>query len=175
MSGAIILETDRLLLRHFHIFDLDAMTEVFTDREVMRFSDGVKSKDWVYDWLWNCAERTYQKWGFGPWTVVEKEQRQMLGYCGLFYFSDLAGQPEVEIGYRLARRFWGQGYATEAALSVRDYAFGPLCLSRLVALIDPANTASIKVAAKIGMRYEKEVMLEGYSHPDHLYVRDIFP
>ena len=100
---------------------------------------------------------------------MEKNSRVVIGYCGLFYFPAIAEQPEIEIGYRLARPFWGHGYATEAVAAVRDYGFSVLCLPRLIALIDPQNVASIRVAENAGMRYEREVMLEGYSHPDHVY------
>jgi len=93
-----------------------------------------------------------------------------MGYCGLFYFPDVGGQPETEIGYRLARAYWGRGYATEAARAVRDYAFDTLRLQRLIAMIDPQNGASIRVAEKLGMVYEKEVMFAGYTHPDRVYV-----
>ena len=62
---------------------------------------------------------------------------------------------------------WGYGYATEAARAVRDYAFSELNLNRLVALIEPVNQRSIRVAEKLGMRYEKDVMLEGYDYPDY--------
>jgi len=88
----------------------------------------------------------------------------------LFFFPDINGQAEVEIGYRLARSTWDQGYATEAAKAVCDYAFTMLGIKRLIAMIDPSNVSSIRVAEKIGMHYEKDVMLEGYSHPDHVYV-----
>jgi RimJ/RimL family protein N-acetyltransferase len=54
-------------------------------------------------------------------------------------------------------------------MAIRDYAFGTLNLKRLIALIDPGNAASIRVAEKIGLRYEKDVLLEGYSHPDRVY------
>jgi RimJ/RimL family protein N-acetyltransferase len=76
----------------------------------------------------------------------------------------------VEIGYRLARSAWGKGFATEAARAVRDVAVHTLGIKRLIAIIDPANTASIRVAQKIGMHHESEVRLEGYDHPDHVYV-----
>jgi ribosomal-protein-alanine N-acetyltransferase len=94
----------------------------------------------------------------------------VIGYCGLFFFPDVGGQPEIEIGYRFARSAWGQGYATEAALAVRDYAFTTLGIKRLIAMVDPSNVASIRVVEKTGMHYEKDVMFEGYSHPDHVYV-----
>jgi [ribosomal protein S5]-alanine N-acetyltransferase len=166
----LITESPRLILRQFRTADADAMNAVFGDAEVMRFGDGIKTAQWVRDWLANASAHFYQPWGFGPWAVVEKLLHETIGYCGLFYFPDIAGKAEVEIGYRLARRFWGCGYATEAARAVCDYAFNVSCLSRLIALIDPANTASINVAQKIGMHYERDVLLEGYSHPDHVYV-----
>ena len=164
----IVAETERLLLRHFHAFDGEAMDSVFGDAEVMRFGPGTQSQAWVRDWLCECQEN-YSRLGFGPWAVVSKSLGQVIGYCGLFHFPNIDEQSEIEIGYRLARPFWGQGYATEAVVAVRDYSFNVLCLPRLVALIDPQNVASIRVAKKTGMQYEKDVMLEGYDHPDHLY------
>ena len=95
-------------------------------------------------------------------------------HCGPLVTGDWAVarilDAEVEIGYRLRRSAWGQGYATEAAQEVRDYAFHTLGMKRLIAIIDPANVASIRVAEKIGMNYEQDVMFEGYTHPDHVYV-----
>jgi hypothetical protein len=164
----IILETGRLLLRHFHAFDADAMQGVFGDADVMKFGPGVHPVEWVRDWIHGCQDN-YQRLGFGPWAVVEKANQTVIGYCGLFYYPDVAGKPEIEIGYRLRRPFWGQGYATEAVLAVRDYAFNVLCIKSLIALIDPQNAASIRVAEKAGMRYERGVLLEGYTHPDYLY------
>ena len=145
------------------------MYRIFCDAEVMRFSDGIQTKEWVHAWLHKCLEG-YQIWGFGPYAVVEQNSQNIIGYCGLFFCPDIDGQSEVEIGYRLARSAWGRGYATEAAKAVRDFALTTLGIQRLIAMIDPSNIASIRVAEKIGMKYEKEVMLEGYDHPDHVYV-----
>lgn len=164
----VIVETERLILRHFHAFDGEAMERVFGDAEVMRFGPGVQTPRWVRDWLRGRME-DYRELGFGPWAVAAKDGREVIGYCGLFHFPDVAGRPEIELGYRLARPFWGRGYATEAARAARDYGFGVLCLPRLIALIDPQNVASIRVAEKVGMRHERDVMMEGYSHPDRVY------
>src|ERR1043165_711886 len=164
------LTTNRLVLRHFHILDGEPIYRVFGDAEVMRFGDGVQSREWVEAWLRTCLERYYRTWGFGPYAVVEQSSRNVIGYCGLVFFPDGAGQAEVEIGYRLARSARGNGYATEAARAVRDFAFDILSIKRLIAMIDPSNTGSIHVAEKIGMHYEKDVMFEGYTHPDHVYV-----
>jgi ribosomal-protein-alanine N-acetyltransferase len=171
----IIAQTERLVVRHLHMLDHEPMLRVFGDSEVMRFGDGVQPSEWVRRWIAACLQQRYPQWGFGPYAVVERSRREVIGYCGLFFFADIGGRSEVELGYRLARSWWGNGYATEAALAVRDYALHMLCLKRLIALIDPANTASIRVATKLGMRYEREVILEGYSHPDHVYAMTAAP
>ena len=165
----VIVETERLILRPFCLSDSVALNHVLGDAEVMRYGDGAQTPQQVDTWLRRCLETYQQKSGIGPWAVVEKPGTEAIGYCGLFYFPDVGGQPETEVGYRLARRYWGQGYATEAVLAVRDYAFNTLGLSRLIAMIDPHNTASVRVAEKAGMRYEKTVMFAGYTHPDHIY------
>lgn len=166
----VIVETERLILRQFEATDAAAMHCVFGDPDVMRFGPGTRDAQWVAIWIQDLVEKVYPTRGCGPWAVVKKGQSEVIGYCGLFYFDDLDGQPEIEMGYRLARLHWGCGYATEAVCAVRDYAFSKLDIVRLVALIDPQNVASIRVAEKAGMCYEKDVMLEGYDHPDHLYV-----
>jgi len=74
------------------------------------------------------------------------------------------GSPEVEIAYDLNREFWGQGYATEAAAAVRDFAFGELGLQRIVSYIVPENIASRRVAEKIGLSEEKQFMKDGRLH-----------
>jgi ribosomal-protein-alanine N-acetyltransferase len=163
------LKTQRLLLRHFQIEDLEQIhQQVFGDAQVMHFGDGPQTREWVHQWLVRHIDG-YEKYGYGPYAVTERKTQKIIGYCGLFYFPDINGQSEVEIGYRLARSTWRQGYATEAARAVRDFAFNDLQFSRLVALIDPGNIASIRVAKKLGMQYEKDVMQQGYDHPDHLY------
>jgi RimJ/RimL family protein N-acetyltransferase len=154
----VIAEAQRVFLRPFHIADLDAMAEVFGDPEVMRFGPGPQPREWVQRWLRGCLEDYYQKWGFGLWAVVHKPDRRVIGFCGLTRFDDVDGRPEIELGYRLARAFWGRGLATEAARAARNYAFAVLALPRLVALIDPRNGASIRVAEKGGLRYEKDVI-----------------
>src|SRR5690349_11912796 len=85
----IIIETARLILRHFHVFDAETLKEVFGDAEVMRFGLGVQTQQWIADWLYDCLENYYPKLGFGPWAVVEKIKRTVIGYSGLFYFPDI--------------------------------------------------------------------------------------
>ncbi len=168
-STTVIVETDRLVVRLLRHSDVDAMNRVFGDPEVMRFGNGVQTSEWVRNWLCCCLANYQEKSGVGPWAVIEKSSAEVIGYCGMFYFSNVCGQPETEIGYRLARSYWGRGYATEAARAVLNYAFNILRLPRLISIIDPFNVRSIRVAEKLGMRYEKDVMFEGYTHPDNVY------
>lgn len=145
------------------------MLDLFADAEVMRFG-AVRNANWVRRWMAERLREYHESQQLATWAVVKKKGFSVLGYCGLTHFPDVAGQPEIEIGYRLARSHWGYGYATEAASAIRDFAFGSLGIERLIALIDPANTASVRVAEKLGMHHEADAMLEGYSHPDRVYV-----
>ena len=163
---ALHFETNRLILRQFCNKDTLALENVFGDAEVMRFGAGVQTVDWISRWIVKQQQIYNQMPGLGLMAVVENSSGIVCGYCGLTHFPDIDGQPEIEVGYRLAQQYWRQGYATEAALEVCNYAFKLLNISRLIALIDPENFASIRVAEKLGMKYWKEVVLEGYTHPD---------
>lgn len=164
-----ITRTDRLLLRHVNRDDLDAFAALFADPEVMQFSTGVKSREYALRWIEGCLQ-DYQpdRWGFGLWAVVLKSTGQVIGFCGLTQFDDVDGKPEVEVGYRLARPYWGKGLATEAALAVRDYAFSHLGMRRLISLIEADNAPSVHVAEKMGMAMEKVITM--WDKPVCVYV-----
>lgn len=166
-----MIKTARLTLRPIMSTDNDALFVLFNDPEVMRFSDDGKPQDesWTNEWV-DKAVADYQKSGYGVMMVVQNETDTVLGYCGLFNYDEIDGQPEIEIGYRLIRSAWGRGYATEAVIGLLGYAHSTLNLSRIVAMIDPANIASKKVAEKADMKYEKDIMMPAYTHPDLLYV-----
>ena len=170
----LVALTPRLELRLARSSDLAAFCDLFGDPVVMRYSDGAQPAAWVEDWLRWCQQQ-YTERGYGPYSVVEREQGQVIGYCGLFFFPDIHGRPEVELGYRLRQRWWGHGYATEAARAICQHAFGRLGLPRLIALIDPGNRASVGVARKLGMRHESDLLLPGYTHPDHVYALGVAP
>lgn len=88
--------------------------------------------------------------------LVFTDPRVMNSFGGLEHM-EISGKPEVEPGYDLRSDYWGQGLATEAALAVRDFAFGELAFSRLISLIRPTNVASRRVAEKIGMAEEQQI------------------
>ena len=166
-----VIETERLVLRRLAMSDHRAFVSLLTDPLVMRFSDeGPLSAEAVITWL-NCqTEGDDHDSDLALRAIEIKGTAEVIGYCGLIAMRDLDGACETAMGYRLVRHCWGRGYATEAASAIRDYAFSKLQLPRLVALIDPDNKPSIGVAKKIGMYCEKAIMLDGYDHPDFLYV-----
>lgn len=153
----IVLETERLFLRHLHLGDIDAMHQIYCDPEVMEFSlSGAVSREKSAE-MTREAIAKYAEWGFGRWVVARKSDSEMIGFCGLGFFEDLDGADEIEIGYRFRKIAWGQGFASEAARAVKRHAFEVLSLGRVISIIEPANVRSVRVAEKNGMTIEKEI------------------
>jgi ribosomal-protein-alanine N-acetyltransferase len=152
----ILLETDRLLLRHLEPGDLDALYALYRDPEIRRyFPEGTLTLDETRQELeWHENGHPSQP-HLGLWATIVKETGQFIGRCGLLPWH-IDGVDEVEVAYLIDKAHWGVGYATEAAEGILKYARATLGLSRLVCLIDKENIASIRVAEKIGMTFEKE-------------------
>jgi RimJ/RimL family protein N-acetyltransferase len=166
----IILETDRLLLRHLVMDDLNDLYMLYSDPEIRRyFPEGVLTLEETQEeleWHMNGHPRHPE---LGLWATVHKETGSFIGRCGLLPW-EIDGKFEVEIAYLFDKSFWGQGLATEAAQGILKYGFDKLNLSRLICLIDPANNASQKVAERIGMSLERRVDgIAGDNFPTLIY------
>lgn len=154
------IETERLLLRQFTPDDLDTYAaRIFADPDVTRFlpKRDIPPRERAERVLKYFGEH-WQKHGFGDWAVTDKVDAQLIGHCGLNFVPE-AG--EVEVEYSLAKAYWGQGIATEAARASVRYGFESLKLERIIALADPQNIASWRVMEKIGLTYQKEVCFFG--------------
>lgn len=158
----IILETPRLALREMTRADLDFMTALLADDEVMRFYPQRYTRTDAEAWVQRQLDR-YDRDGHGGWLVVKKDTNTPVGQVGLVNML-VEGVTLPEIGYLLCRSFWRQGLASEAALGVRDYAFGKLNKSFVIAQIRAMNHASQGVARKLGMRPVKLMMHAGLEH-----------
>jgi len=170
----VVIETERLKLRPFIASDHEALYELFADQEVMKSSiAGTKTAEEVGDWLSTRMEQSACEKGIEILAICSKSIDTVIGYCGLTELTTPNGVTEIQLGYRLIRKFWGYGFATEAAGAIRDHAFLELKLSRLVALIEPTNIRSIAVACKIGMSYQEDILLPEYDYPDRLYVIEV--
>lgn len=153
------LETERLWLRWFREDDFEQYKKICSDPDVMRFlGDGRPLTPFE---TWRQMAFFVGHWhfrGWGMWAVEEKRSGMLVGRIG---FHDPAGWPGFELGWTLGRDSWGKGYATEGARRALDYAFTELNRDHLISLIAPANTASIKVAERLGEQVEGQTELFG--------------
>lgn len=161
-----MLETPRLRLRPLTIGDLPALAEILADPEVMRHSlrgvcDEMATRIFL-DWCFDC----YIKHRTGPLALVNKDDGNFVGFCGVSP-ERIKGTAELSLGYRLARRYWGQGLATEAALAALDHAFSDRRFDSIVAIVEPAHAASLRVVEKAG--FDRFRPLTFHQRPVHLY------
>ena len=133
--------------------DFAELQLIFTDRNVMAaFDHDPFTAEQMQRWLKRNLDHQ-AAFGYGLFSVILKETGELIGDCGLEQMED---QGAAELGYDFRSDFWNQGYATEAALAVRDYAFDVLKLPRLISLIRVGNLASKRVAEKVGMTLAEE-------------------
>jgi len=155
-----ILETARLTLRPFREEDVDLLAELMANPDFMRFSLGPKTREQTAAFLENVIG--WHRAGLpSPFAVVIRSDGVLVGYCG-FLHQEVDGEKEIEIGYRLHPDYWNRGIATEAARAVRAHAFRDLKLPRVISLIHYDNIPSRRVAEKIGMTFEKEILFRGF-------------
>jgi RimJ/RimL family protein N-acetyltransferase len=166
----VILETNRLLLRHLVMDDLEDLVALYSDPEIRKyFPESVLNyEDTKEELEWHMnGHPQYPE--LGLWATIHKETGKFIGRCGLLPW-EIDGELEVEIAYLLDRSFWHQGLATEAAQGILKYGFEKLNLSRLICLIDPENMASQRVAERIGMVLERKVDgIAGDNFPTLIY------
>jgi RimJ/RimL family protein N-acetyltransferase len=165
----VVLTTERLLLRLPEPTDAEALHRAYRDAEVMRYvGDG---KPFTFEQTRATVERFRERWrvdGFGALVVERADGGGLIGEVDLLawdratwaygFRSELGSETELEVGWTLARDAWGRGYATEAAIALRDWAFDELKPPRLISMIFPANVRSQRVAAKIGERFDREIV-----------------
>jgi len=154
----VTLETERLRLRPWKLEDLEALVAMFSDPAVTRFVvPGGQPISRFAAWQALCSNVGHWHFrGFGQFAVEERASGTVVGRIGPWQPE---GWPDFEIGWMLRREYWGRGYATEAAAACIDYAFTTLGRPHLVSLIDPDNAPSIRVAERVGERFEREVTL----------------
>ncbi|HAV77860.1 MAG TPA: GNAT family N-acetyltransferase [Anaerolineae bacterium] len=152
----IIIETPRLTLRRFIMDDLESLFALYGDPDVIKhIPDAPRNLEETkkeLEWHMNGHPKFPE---LGLWATIHKGSGDFIGRCGLLPWS-LDGQDEVEVAFALSKRYWGQGLATEAAQGIVQYAYETLKFHRLVCLIEEGNQASVNVAAKVGMSFERK-------------------
>lgn len=155
-----IIKTPRLILRQWNDSDTAPFIQMCADEDVMRYFPAPLTSKQSLQFIEKVTRQINQH-GWGLWAVELKQTKEFIGFIGLqpqpelFEFS-----PCIEIGWRLAKKYWHQGYATEGARAVLDYAFTTLGLDKVVSFTATVNTPSEAVMKKIGM-----VKTQEFQHP----------
>lgn len=163
----IYIETERLMLREILPTDVDGMFELDSDPEVHRYlgNNPVKDKRQTMDVI-DFIRQQYVEFGIGRWAVIEKQTNNFMGWSGLKYVTEeMNGRKNFhDLGYRLTKRYWGNGFATEAAVASVKYGFETLGLSEIYAIADVENRGSNSILRKIGMSLKETFYLDGAEH-----------
>lgn len=148
-----VIETERLYLRELVLEDKDKLAKVLSDIESMKFYPYPFSEEEVKNWInWNIDN--YKKYNHGLWAVILKEGNIFLGDCGIT-MQNIDGEVVPEMGFHIIKDYCGKGYATEAAIACKKYAFEELNYSKLFSYTILENIPSQKVANKVGMNLYK--------------------
>ncbi len=162
------LETKRLILRPMSQDDFDSLFKIFTDPKVMAsFGGELFTPEQMQRWLQRNLNHQ-NEFGYGLFSVLLRETGELIGDCGL---EEMESEGAAELGYDFRSDFWKQGYATEAAAAVRDYAFEVLQLPKLISLIRVGNAASKRVAEKVGMHFAEEFTRYGIPYWKYMIER----
>ena len=162
------LETERLSMRWLTLEDAGLMLAVWTDPAFVHHvgDRGIRTLQQAEETLLSGAFKLYEDHGYGPFRVALKADDVPIGTCGLFRRE---GYDDPDIGWSVLPEFVRQGYAYEAARAVLEYAQSELGLTRILAFVSPENAPSIKLAEKIGLRFERLTRLVGEDEYVGLY------
>ena len=150
----MMLETERLTLTTWQTSDWIALRPIATDVEVMRYiTGGVPWTDERIHSFVNLQVELFSERDFCRWKLLPKPAQEMIGFCGVGFWRDA---PDLEIGWWLARPYWGRGLATEAARVALQDAFERVGLDRIISIARPANIASTRIMEKLGFKLECE-------------------
>lgn len=145
----MVFQTNRLFLREMTQSDFASLCKILQDNDVMYAYEGAFKDEEVQSWL-DKQLANYKKYGFGLWAVVLKETGSMIGQCGLT-MQNYNDSKVLEVGYLLRKEYWHHGYASEAAIACKDYAFNRLHAKEVYSIIRDTNIPSQNVAKRNGM------------------------
>ena len=156
------IETPRLLLRQWREDDLAPFAALNTDPEVMRFFEEPLSHERSDAWA-RAIAAVIEDQGWGLWALERRDTGEFIGFTGLQVpRHELPVNPCVEVGWRLARSAWGQGFATEAGRASLAHAFGPLELDEVVSMTVVTNLPSRRVMERLGLTRDEQA---DFDHP----------
>ena len=153
------MRTDRLVLRPLHAADAEVLHRIYQEERVIRYFPIPSPPTLPQIERFLVGQQAHwEEHGYGNWAILPDGQSEIAGWAGLQYLPEL---DETEVGFLLDLPFWGQGYATEAALASLRFGFQDLALGQIIALVHPDNFASRRVISKCGMSYVDTISLWG--------------
>lgn len=166
------IDTPRLRLREFTLEDAPFIVELLNDEAFLKnIGDrGVRNLDDAVRYLNDGPFASYRQRGYGLWAAQRKDTNEIIGMCGLLCRDTL---PDPDIGYAFLPRHRSQGYAVEACTAVLDHAARTARLPRVLAITLPANLGSVNVLKRIGLRYEREIVVANPTGDETLHVYSI--
>ena len=176
-----ILETKRLLLQVPQLNDLDNLIGLRTDPDVMRclggfgqdFGTGVIQQVDEIKYQLSLAQDYFDTYGLGFFCAFEKESSDFIGQAGLFHLRYDTKQPNIELAYRLHKKYWGQGYATELAIALIKWGLYTYGLPKIIAPVHPGNERSIRVLQKSGMACNESICYKGHDIPCYSITKEL--
>lgn len=144
-----IAVTKRCIIRELTLDDMDALFELYKDKEVARFTESLFDMEEETDYQRAYINNMYRYFGYGIWLVFHKETGELIGRAGLEH-REYGEELELELGYLIETKYQKQGYATEVCKAIIDYAENEICALAVNCLIEEENTASIALAKKLG-------------------------
>ncbi|HEV3470953.1 MAG TPA: GNAT family N-acetyltransferase [Pyrinomonadaceae bacterium] len=168
----IVLETERLILRRLSEADAEFIRGLVNEPSWLRFigDRGVRTVEDARRYIADGPVASYGRHGFGLYLTELKAGGDPAGICGLIKRESLE---DVDLGFAFLPRFWGRGYASEAAAAVLEYGKSAFGLRRVVAVTAPDNQASIRVLEKLGFTFERMVKLSADDEEIKLYALDL--
>lgn len=163
----IFVETERLILREILLTDIEGMFELDSDPDIHKYlgTSPITDKDQIITMI-NFIRQQYIDNGIGRWAIIDKNTNHFLGWAGLKFVTDLTNNHKnyYDLGYRLIKKHWGQGIATEAAIASLNYAFDKLNTDKVYAVANSENNGSNKILSKVGLNFIEKFDLEGIEH-----------
>lgn len=162
----IHIETERLIIRDLEKFDAKGIFDLDSDPEVHKYlgKNPINTIEEAQEVI-NFIRKQYVKNEIGRWAVIDKKTNDFIGWTGLKYEQKLRKNfSYYDLGYRIRKKYWGKGIATETAIESLKYGFTKLNLSEICAAADVNNIASNKVLRKIGLKFIETFDFDGASH-----------
>ena len=151
-----VISTDRLLINRITLDDAGFILKLINDKDwIKNIGDkGIRTIEETEEYIRTRFLKAYDEVGFGFYSLILKSDQQIIGIAGLV---DREGIDHIDIGYGMLPEFRGKGYAFEATKAIYDYGYEELKLKKIVAIVNPDNTSSIKLLSKLGLEFERMI------------------